>query len=150
MFACEVSCESNLALFSLLERTLQNYGSGKCFEYTWSVLIGDLMRKRDDCADVKDSYEMLRAQNFPAQKSDISFAYYLDEIEGIETLRGLCGAKKNFLTEICSFTLPNKNSATLTANTCSEGHRLELYLSDIDCLAEIEEKLVLKFTECAK
>ncbi len=142
-FFCEIPGASIDELVDRMQVFLIEFASKKRFVYDWGVLCSGY----PDPEISKRIYEMALAANFPAERYFLIVEFSIDDIQGIEIFRNLCGPKDDVYTRLCSFDLPEDNYGEIKIVTTSKGHQLRLTLRTPDNLKLVEKKIGLKFSE---
>jgi hypothetical protein len=93
--------------------------------------------------------QTLAEKTFPAQKIWMMFWYHLRQLEEIENLREICQSAilkrdEGFLTQLCTFSLPDREVCAISISTTSKGHELSVDLTSRKSVSVIEEKLGFK------
>ena len=100
-------------------------------------------------ASTRKNLEKLIEKNFPSQKIDTQFYFYikhLDEIENLHEIGKAVGGKKDegFLTNLCVFPLPEGDLGKISISTTSKGHELSVGFTSPESVSVVEQKLGFK------
>ncbi|NOZ69220.1 MAG: hypothetical protein GXP46_08270 [Deferribacteres bacterium] len=142
-FFCEMPGASNDELIERMKICMEKFASKKRFEYTWTARCSGIGSSELS----RQIYDMVIESNFPAIRYFLDIEYSLDDIYGLEVLKGMCGPDDEVFAGFFSFTLPEDNHAEARIHATFQGYQLMLTMTDSAYLKLVEEKLGLKFRE---
>jgi hypothetical protein len=88
---------------------------------------------------------ILNSANLIIPKGNLSFSYVLKELEGLERMRLLLGAKARLSAQAAVFHWPEDDRGQLWVDTKPNGYQIQLHLDDGDRIKELQEYLGIEF-----
>jgi hypothetical protein len=88
---------------------------------------------------------ILNAADLTLPKGKLSFSYLLKDLEGLERMRMLLGAKAKLSAQAAVFRWPEDDRGQLWVDTKPNGYQIQLHLNDGDRIKELQEYLGIEF-----
>ena len=88
---------------------------------------------------------ILNAAKLELPKGKLSFSYLLKELEGLERVRLLLGAKAKLSAQAAVFHWPEEDRGQLWVDTKANGYQIQLHLDDADRIEELQRYLGIEF-----
>ena len=126
--------------FSVVERTLNalaDQAKGvKCSWQADTIMNG---------GSAEELVGILNAAKLEIPKGGLGFSYVLKELEGLEKVRKLLGAKAKLSAQAAVFRWPEEDRGELWVDTKPNGYQIQLHLDDGDRIKELQNYLGLEF-----
>jgi hypothetical protein len=126
--------------FSVVERILDAIaGKEKGIKHSWKTktILGG--------GTAEELVAIMNSANLTLPKGELSFSYVLKELEGLERMRTILGAKAKLRAQAAVFRWPEDDRGQLWVDTKPNGYQIQLHLDDGDRIKELQEYLGIEF-----
>jgi hypothetical protein len=125
-FSCEIETTDAECLGALLVKSIEVLGSGKLFEYRWSV-GNDLQGRLPDA--ITDGVDVLRfasTAGVSAERYELRSHVTIGSLNDLELLRAILPAAEEIVVQVGAFRFDADMFANVRVRTGSSGYRIEL------------------------